>query len=193
MNLHEFKQTRECIAQRLKLDLALIPSAGSRWVSRRLAVVITHVFPCACPFCSGCINEALLFSCVDIWCCCVYLKDCDAASSLWVVHDIMRLRSGAFPEGLTVVCLFPSVNLWTMFQAAQKLGGYELVSAHMCTDAFSRFHPGPSLHPSCLSSYPSRVTFSRIVSDCCFSQRKWAKLLIFVHAGDAGDGALATF
>lgn len=35
-----------------------------------------------------------------------------------------------------------------MFQAAQKLGGYELVSARMCTNAFFLRHPGPSLPPS---------------------------------------------
>lgn len=54
-----------------------------------------------------------------------------------------------FPRGpdCLVCLLFPTVNLWTMFQAAQKLGGYELVSAHMCRNAFFLFHPGPSLLP----------------------------------------------
>lgn len=48
-----------------------------------------------------------------------------------------------------------------MFQAAQKLGGYELVSARMCTNAFFLRHPGPSLPPSCLSLRRSKATFRR--------------------------------
>lgn len=63
------------------------------------------------------------------------------------VHDIMRSRG----RDRLVCLLFPTVNLWTMFQAAQKLGGYELVSARTCPNASFRFHPGPSLPPSLLS------------------------------------------
>lgn len=51
----------------------------------------------------------------------------------WCVWDY--LFSPRVPDCL-VFLLSPTVNLWTMFQAAQKLGGYELVSIHICCNMF---------------------------------------------------------
>lgn len=65
------------------------------------------------------------------------------------------------------VCLLsPTVNLWTMFQAAQKLGGYELVSIHICGDLFLHFHQCLSLLPSISPSFcfPSPALFFSIIS-----------------------------
>lgn len=75
--------------------------------------------------------------------------------------DVMCFSSA--PDCL--VCLLsPTVNLWTMFQAAQKLGGYELVSIHICADVLLLLCQSPSL----LSSVsPSFSLFFIISSSLC--------------------------
>ncbi|MEQ2187781.1 hypothetical protein GOODEAATRI_008182 [Goodea atripinnis] len=80
------------------------------------------------------------------------------------VYDIICFSFPRVPNCL--VCLLsPTVNLWTMFQAAQKLGGYELVSIHICGEIF----PSPPSFPPLILFYSLIIAFFCSVSDTSFT------------------------
>lgn len=68
----------------------------------------------------------------------------------WIWRCAFQVRFFPRVPDCLVCLLSPTVNLWTMFQAAQKLGGYELVSAHMCGNIFLLLGPGLALLLLCL-------------------------------------------
>lgn len=135
MNLCWFKRSSES-SRRLTLGLALIPSAGSRPAIHQL---LSHA--CHRPFCSRCINQALLFFLG------VYVRRC------------------CFPVLTVLFVSVPSVNLWTMFQAAQKLGGYELVSSHARTHARVLLLPPGSLPPPVSTELATLLIFGETPVD----------------------------
>lgn len=130
-------------------------------------------------FSSGDSNVVLnvKFKCfVCLFCRCIWYQLCCG-------HHLNAKSRPAVPHCL--VCLLsPTVNLWTMFQAAQKLGGYELVSAHMCGNIFLLLRPGPSSSSSSSSSAAAPDVYLSIPAilpflfflplevSHCFSKRK---------------------
>lgn len=73
----------------MKLDLALVPSAESRSIlhHQHHPGLLHMYYPVHVRF--AFLNEALLFFFFLHLVLLLYLKDCDAASSLWVIYDIM--------------------------------------------------------------------------------------------------------